>query len=72
MLRTHFPNRGEVVWEHGKMHTKKGSGKFIPRNCFGFAFEGLAEREKARDERKLKVDREPYSGEVWSPGKSIL
>lgn len=26
----------------------------------------------ARDERKQKVERPPYTGEVWAPGKSPL
>eukprot|EP01114_Cavostelium_apophysatum_P017245 TRINITY_DN5077_c0_g1_i4.p1 TRINITY_DN5077_c0_g1~~TRINITY_DN5077_c0_g1_i4.p1 ORF type:complete len:502 (-),score=96.38 TRINITY_DN5077_c0_g1_i4:58-1563(-) len=62
-------SRGVVVWENGKLSTKKGHGKFIPRQPFGFAFEGIEARERARDERKLKVEREPYTGDVFVPGK---
>jgi len=55
---------GVIVWENGKLFTKNGHGKFIPRKPFGPIFDGLETREKARDERKLKVEREPYKGEV--------
>ena len=58
-------SRGVVVWENGKLSTTKGHGKFIPRPCWGTAFEGLEERQKQNDERKLKVNRAPYSGPVW-------
>jgi len=61
-------SRGKVVWENGKMLTQKGSGKYVPRATFGPIFDGIKEREIARDERKLKVEREPYTGEVFVPG----
>jgi len=63
-------SRGVVVWENGKLYTKKGHGKFIPRGCFGPVFDGIDARDSSRDERKQKVEREPYKGEVWQPGMS--
>lgn len=49
--------RGAIVWEHGKLFTKFGHGKFIPRSTFGAAFDGIAEREAERDVSKSKVVR---------------
>jgi dihydropyrimidinase len=57
-------SRGRVVWENGVLKTVKGSGKFIPRLCFGPPYDGMEIRDKVRDERKLKVEREPYDGPV--------
>lgn len=61
-------SRGKVVWENGTLHTEQGHGKFVPTPCWGPPFDGIDIREKARDERKLKVERQPYSGPVWAPG----
>jgi len=60
-------SRGKVVWENGKLFTVKGSGKFVPRPCFGTAFDGITTRDEVRDERQRKVNREPYSGPVFHP-----
>lgn len=65
-------SRGVVVYENGELKCTQGSGKFIPRTCFGSIFDGIATRDEVRDERKLKVNREPYSGEVWTPGENPL
>lgn len=50
--------RGAVVWENGELKCTQGHGKFIPRSCFGHAFEGIEAREKARDLAQFKVERE--------------
>jgi len=63
-------SRGTIVWENGKMLTKNCHGKFIPRPCFGPAFDGIDLRDKSRDERQFKVERPEYSGEVWKSGMS--
>jgi len=55
-------SRGMVVWENGKLYTTKGHGKFVPRPPFGPIFDGIHARDIARDERKLKVKRDPYVG----------
>jgi len=65
-------SRGIVVWENGQLYTKSGHGKYIPRPSFGPAFDGIETREKARDERKLKVERQPYPGPDWHPGLDPL
>lgn len=57
-------SRGVVVWENNELKCTQGHGKYIPRPCFGPVFDGISERDEARDERKLKVDREPYKGPV--------
>ncbi len=57
-------SRGAVVWENGKLSTKNGHGKFIPRACWGPVFDGIDVRDRERDEAKRKVDREPYTGPV--------
>jgi len=62
-------SRGKVVYEDGKLFVENGSGKFVPRDRFGFAFQGIAERDAARDRQEAKVDREPYSGPVFDPSK---
>jgi len=64
-------SRGVVVWENNQLKTVSGSGKFIPRPCWGPPFDGIATRERDRDEIKQKVDRLPYTGEVFIPGKSL-
>jgi len=60
-------SRGVVVWENNHLLTKPGSGRYVPRPCFGMPFDGIHERDIARDETKLKVNRMPYQGEVWKP-----
>jgi len=62
-------SRGRVVWEHGVLKTEKGWGKFIPRSCWGPPYDGMNQRDIARDERKQKVEREPYTGPVFVPNK---
>jgi len=57
-------SRGVVVWENNQLHVTQGSGKYIPRSNFGPIFDGIDTRDKNRDERKQKVEREPYKGEV--------
>ncbi|PRP87048.1 dihydropyrimidinase [Planoprotostelium fungivorum] len=57
-------SRGRVVFRDGVLHTMKGSGRYIDRPCFGPPFDGIEARDKDRDERKLKVEREPYTGPV--------
>jgi dihydropyrimidinase len=53
--------RGAVVWEKGTLHTRKGHGKFIPRQPFGPAFDGIRERDAQRDVGKSKVLRHTNS-----------
>eukprot|EP01012_Entosiphon_sulcatum_P056337 TRINITY_DN79982_c0_g1_i1.p1 TRINITY_DN79982_c0_g1~~TRINITY_DN79982_c0_g1_i1.p1 ORF type:complete len:497 (+),score=77.98 TRINITY_DN79982_c0_g1_i1:23-1513(+) len=60
-------SRGKVVWENGQLYVQPGSGKYIPRPCFGHVFDGIATRDSVRDERKRKVEREPYNGPVFRP-----
>eukprot|EP01089_Gocevia_fonbrunei_P023348 TRINITY_DN9807_c0_g4_i2.p1 TRINITY_DN9807_c0_g4~~TRINITY_DN9807_c0_g4_i2.p1 ORF type:complete len:427 (+),score=99.36 TRINITY_DN9807_c0_g4_i2:312-1592(+) len=60
-------SRGVVVWENGKLNTVKGSGKFVPRACFGSIFDSIAAKDLERDEIKRKVERQPYSGPVFQP-----
>jgi dihydropyrimidinase len=62
-------SRGVVVWEDNQLKTKQGHGKYIPRPCFGPVFDGIATRDKNRDEIQFKVEREPYKGEVIVLGK---
>jgi len=62
-------SRGRVVWENGQLFTVKGSGQYIPRNTFGPPYDGIELRDQHRDERKLKVEREPYTGPVFDPNK---
>ena len=57
-------SRGHVVWEcsgdawnKGKLLCTQGHGKFIPRTCWGHAFEGNEARQEERDVKKLKVER---------------
>lgn len=60
-------SRGVVVWENGQLFTKQGHGKYVPRQCWGPVFDGIKERDIARDELKWKVEREPYKGPVFQP-----
>jgi dihydropyrimidinase len=60
-------SRGNVVWENGTLKTTPGAGRYIPRPCFGEAFAGIEASDEARDERKRKVEREPYTGPVFDP-----
>jgi dihydropyrimidinase len=62
-------SRGRVVWENGVLKTVKGSGRYIPRLCFGPPYDGMEIRDRARDERKFKVEREPYTGPVFQVDK---
>lgn len=57
-------SRGKVVWENGELKTEKGAGKYVPRKCFGEAFDAIEASDEARDERKRKVEREPYAGPI--------
>ncbi|KAL6059835.1 dihydropyrimidinase [Balamuthia mandrillaris] len=57
-------SRGVVVWADGELRTTKGSGKYVPRPCFGCVFDSVAVRDRERDELRLKVEREPYDGPV--------
>ncbi len=49
--------RGAIVWENGTLHTRNGHGKFVPRPCFGAAFEGVNARDEERELSKQKVNR---------------
>lgn len=55
-------SRGAVVWENNTLKTTSGHGKFVPRPCFGPAFNGIDVRDKNRDESQFRVEREPYTG----------
>lgn len=57
-------SRGKVVWENGELKTEAGAGKYVARKCFGEAFSAIDVSDEARDERKRKVEREPYDGPV--------
>lgn len=57
-------SQGEVVWENNKLNVKRGRGRYIPRPCFGPPFDSIATRDDVRDESKMKVEREPYTGPV--------
>jgi dihydropyrimidinase len=57
-------SRGVVVWEHGRLFTKPGHGRYIPRPCFGPVFSSVPARDLQRDEEKRKVHRKPYDGPV--------
>jgi len=57
-------SRGKVVWENDKLHTVNGSGRFIPRKCFGPAYDSIDLRDKVNDPARKKVEREPYKGPV--------
>lgn len=50
-------SRGVVVFENGVLNVKNGSGKFIPRACFGHAFVPVEARDKLGDLSKQKVNR---------------
>jgi len=60
-------SRGVVVWSDGKLLTKQGSGRYVPRPCFGQIFDAVAARDRARNELLQKVEREPYTGPVFKP-----
>jgi len=62
-------SRGRVVWENGVLKTVRGSGRYIPRLPWGPPYDGMEIRDKSRDETKLKVEREPYTGPVFVPPK---
>ena len=57
-------SRGRVVFENNTLYVTKGAGKFVPRRAFGYAFNGVAERDVARSREEVPVAREPYTGEV--------
>lgn len=57
-------SRGRVVYENGVLTTVPGSGKFVPRSCFGSAYDNIERRDKAADPRQFKVERKPYDGPV--------
>jgi dihydropyrimidinase len=61
-------SRGRVVYEDGVLFVENGSGRYIPRTPFGFAFSGIAERDAARARQEVPVDRPPYTGPVFAPG----
>jgi len=47
------------------LHAVKGSGRFIPNKPYSeYVYERLRQRAKEAQERKLKVEREPYTGPV--------
>lgn len=57
--------RGNVAWENGKPNTwLRGHGKFVPRDLFGPAYYGIAERDAARMRNEVAVERKPYDGPV--------
>jgi len=57
-------SRGKIVWQNKEMKTIKGSGKYIPRKCFGPVFDNVTVRDTFNDLRKKKIDRVPYTGPV--------
>jgi dihydropyrimidinase len=62
-------SRGVVVYEDGTLFVTNGSGKYVSRSRFGFAFNGIAERDAARARQEVAVKREPYTGPVFDPTK---
>jgi dihydropyrimidinase len=58
--------RGSVVFENGKLNVVNGSGRYVARTAFGFAFNGIAERDAARQREEQPVTRSPYEGPVFS------
>eukprot|EP00013_Stygamoeba_regulata_P008299 CAMPEP_0177668824 /NCGR_PEP_ID=MMETSP0447-20121125/23028_1 /TAXON_ID=0 /ORGANISM="Stygamoeba regulata, Strain BSH-02190019" /LENGTH=503 /DNA_ID=CAMNT_0019175479 /DNA_START=91 /DNA_END=1602 /DNA_ORIENTATION=+ len=60
-------SRGRVVWENNELKTVQGSGCFIPRDCYGSVYAGIEQRDLLIDADEQPVQREPYSGPVWSP-----
>lgn len=57
-------SQGVVRWENGQLFCEPGVGRYIPRSCFGPVYDGIKERDHARNELKLKVERAPYDGPV--------
>lgn len=45
-------SRGRVVFENGKICASKGTGQYLPRKCFGSAFDAIEQREKVALSRK--------------------
>jgi len=64
-------SKGRVVWENGTLKTTQGSGEYIKRAPWGPPYDGMEIRDQSRDETKFKVEREPYTGPVFDPKKSI-
>ena len=58
---------GRVVWEDGELCTENGWGRIVGRKPFGYAYKDQKQREASVDPRRFKVEREPYTGPVWSP-----
>jgi len=48
---------GRVVYHEGKILSTPGSGRFIPRENYGFAYERIGPREVQRKIRETPVDR---------------
>ncbi|XP_072045805.1 dihydropyrimidinase-like [Amphiura filiformis] len=60
-------SRGKVVWENGELNVTKGSGKYIYNPVHApEAYARIAQRDKVN--QPVKVDREPYTGQVWPAG----
>jgi len=59
-------SQGEVVWEGNQLTdaVKQGRGQYISRTNFGSVFDGVTVRDEQRDEKRRKVEREPYTGPV--------
>jgi dihydropyrimidinase len=57
-------SNGRVVWADGRLQTRAGSGRYVPRACFGPPYLGLDTRDQLDDPARRKVDREPYTGPV--------
>jgi dihydropyrimidinase len=55
---------GRVCWENGELQAENGWGRIIPRTPFQYVYRDRATREHSIDPRRLKVDREPYTGPV--------
>jgi dihydropyrimidinase len=58
---------GRISWANGELTCAPGTGRYVPRPPFGPAFDGIAQRDEARDLLKRRVDREPYDGPVFVP-----
>ncbi|XP_072046055.1 dihydropyrimidinase-like [Amphiura filiformis] len=59
-------SQGKVVWENNELNVVAGSGRFIDCPLHpGEAYERILQRDKVR--KPIKVEREPYTGPVWSP-----
>lgn len=58
--------QGKVAWENEELNVVAGSGRFIPRALHpAEAYARILARDKVR--QPIKVEREPYTGPVWSP-----